>query len=60
VSDGTTKAPIWVGMVAGSLLGGWIPTLFGAGAISVSAVIGSVVGGLAGIYLGYQVMKRYF
>jgi outer membrane lipoprotein SlyB len=54
------KTPIWIGMIAGSFLGGWIVTLFGAGSISFASIMGSVVGGIGGIYLGYQVSRRFF
>jgi uncharacterized membrane protein YeaQ/YmgE (transglycosylase-associated protein family) len=47
-------------MIAGSLLGGWVPTLFGAGAISMASFVGSLVGAAAGIYGGYQVARRFF
>jgi uncharacterized membrane protein YeaQ/YmgE (transglycosylase-associated protein family) len=48
------KRTIMFGMVIGSTLGSWIPTLWGAGWFSLSSVLGSVVGGLAGIWLGYR------
>jgi len=54
------RTPIWIGMILGSFLGGLIPTLFGAGSISIASVVGSVVGGFAGIYLGYKISRRYF
>ncbi len=55
-----SKKPIWIGMVAGSLFGGWVVTLFGAGTISIASIIGSVVGGIGGIYAGYQISRRFF
>ncbi len=54
------KAPIWIGMFVCSSLGGWIPILFGAGTISIASIVGSIVGGIGGIYLGYQVSRRFF
>jgi len=46
------RAFIWWGMILGSCVGGWVPTAFGADAISFAALGGSVVGGLGGIWLG--------
>ncbi len=43
---------IWIGVLVGSAVGGWIPTLWGAGAFSFTGIIGSTIGGLLGIYLG--------
>lgn len=43
---------IWIGVLVGSTLGGWIPTLWGAGAFSFTGIIGSTIGGLLGIYVG--------
>ena len=60
MSGGVSRAPIWVGMIVGSLAGGWLPTLFGADAISFASVIGSTIGGIGGIVLGYVVSRRYF
>ena len=42
---------IWIGVLVGSVIGGWIPTLWGAGALSFTGIIGSTIGGLLGIYL---------
>ncbi len=54
------KTPIYVGMLVGSLLGGWLPVLFGADAISFASIVGSVVGGLGGIVLAITIIRRYF
>ncbi len=48
------KTMIMFGMVAGSLIGGYAPTLFGAGAISAGTLIGSMVGALLGIYVAFR------
>jgi uncharacterized membrane protein YeaQ/YmgE (transglycosylase-associated protein family) len=52
---GPTKLPIWVGMLIGSILGGYIPTLWGADIFSLTSLAGSVVGGLLGIWVGYKI-----
>ena len=48
------KTLIWLGVFIGSALGGWIPTLLGADLLSLWGVLGSVVGGLAGIWAGMR------
>jgi outer membrane lipoprotein SlyB len=60
MAGGFQRAPIWVGMVVGSVLGGWVPTVVGADAVSFASVVGGTVGGIAGIVLGWMVSKRYF
>ncbi|MES2315536.1 MAG: hypothetical protein V4486_02245 [Patescibacteria group bacterium] len=49
-----SKSLIWLFMGIGSTLGSYIPTLWGAGFLSMSSVILSAVGGIAGIWLGYK------
>lgn len=48
------KTMIMIGMVIGSLAGGYVPTLFGAHGFSFSALLGSTVGGLVGIFLAFR------
>jgi hypothetical protein len=43
-----------LGMVIGSSVGSFVPTLFGAGLFSFSSIIGSFVGGILGIYLAFK------
>jgi hypothetical protein len=45
---------IWIGVFVGSAVGGYVPALWGAGMLSFSSVIGSAIGGVAGIWLGYR------
>jgi len=45
---------IWILLTIGSLIGSYLPTLWGAGFLSISSVILSAVGGFAGIYLGFK------
>ncbi len=51
------KRLIMMGMIIGSTIGSWLPTVWGAGWLSLSSVLGSVVGGLAGIWLGYRLSR---
>ena len=45
---------IWIGLFVGSAVGGYVPALWGAGMLSFSSVIGSAIGGVTGIWLGYR------
>ena len=45
---------IWLGLFVGSTVGGYVPTLWGAGMLSFSTLIGSFAGGILGIWLGYR------
>ena len=47
------KKFIMIGMVIGSVAGGYAPMLLGADSISVS-LIGSAIGGLLGIWGAYK------
>lgn len=46
-----------VGMVVGSTLGGYIPSLWGAEFLSFWGIITSAIGGFAGIYIGYKLSQ---
>ena len=48
------KSLIWIFMTIGSVIGSYIPVLWGSGFLSFSSVILSAVGGIAGIWLGYK------
>jgi hypothetical protein len=48
------KSLIWIAMSAGSVVGGYLPVLWGGELISISSVILSAVGGAVGIWLGYR------
>ncbi len=47
------KPLIYLLMTIGTLVGGYIPNIWGADLFSVSSVILGAVGGFAGIWLGY-------
>jgi hypothetical protein len=40
---------IWLGMFVGSTVGGYAPMFFGADMLSMWSIVGSFVGGIAGI-----------
>ena len=48
------KRLIWIGLFVGSTAGGYVPTLFGVGLLSLWSVVGSTVGGAAGVFAGYK------
>ena len=51
------KTLVWLGVFLGSSLGGWLPTLLGADWLSLWGILGSVVGGLAGIWAGSRLAR---
>ena len=54
-----TKTFIWVGMMVGGGIGGYLPVLFGFSSFSFASVILSTVGGLIGIWLGFKISKMF-
>jgi hypothetical protein len=49
------KKIIWIGMTVGSTIGGFIPSLWHAGMFSMWSIVLSTIGGIAGIWAGYQI-----
>jgi hypothetical protein len=47
------KKLIMLGMVAGSIAGGYMPALFGLDGLMAS-LFGSLIGGMIGILIGYK------
>jgi len=55
------KLAIGIGVTVGSILGGWLGSLIDGGSMfGLWGIIGSTVGGLAGIYVGYKLAQYYF
>lgn len=52
-----SKTTIWIGMFVGSTVGGFIPTLWGAGILSFSSVIWGTIGGFVGIWGGFKLTQ---
>lgn len=53
------KTLVMIGMVVGSLIGGYVPVLFGADFLSFSSIIGNAVGGLVGIWIAYKFTQGF-
>ncbi len=47
-----TKKFVWIGMIAGSALGNYIPLLWGGSSLSFTSIILGMVGGILGIWGG--------
>ncbi len=50
----TSKFWIMIGLTVGSLLGSYLPTMFGTSSFSGAAIVGSFIGGIFGIWAGYK------
>lgn len=50
-----TKSLVTLFMFIGSLLGGYLPVLFGVNALSFTSVITSAIGGIIGVWIGYRI-----
>lgn len=48
------KSLVWIGFSLGSFVGGYVPTLWDADMISFAGLLGSFIGGIAGIWGGYK------
>jgi uncharacterized membrane protein YeaQ/YmgE (transglycosylase-associated protein family) len=48
------RRTIWLGLFVGSTVGGYIPTLWGAGLFSFSSIFFSAAGALFGIWIAFR------
>jgi len=48
------QARIWLGILVGSTIGGFVPSLWGADLFSYSAVLPFGVGAFVGLWVGYK------
>jgi hypothetical protein len=51
------KSLIWIGMFVGSAVGGLVPLLWGGSSVSLSSIVFSTVGGVAGVYGGFKLSR---
>jgi uncharacterized membrane protein YeaQ/YmgE (transglycosylase-associated protein family) len=49
------KSVIMLGMVVGSIGGGYCAGLFGASGFSMAYLLGSFIGAIVGIWVGYKI-----
>ena len=52
-----TKKLIWAGALVGSVLGGCVPGLWHASVMSMSGLVFSTLGALAGIWLAWRLTR---
>lgn len=50
----SSKSIVMLGMIVGSIIGGYFPVLFGASFLSLWSLFGSAIGGLLGIWITYK------
>jgi outer membrane lipoprotein SlyB len=49
------KRVLWLCLAAGSALGGLLPEAWGASAFGVASLLGSVAGGVAGVWVAVRI-----
>jgi uncharacterized membrane protein YeaQ/YmgE (transglycosylase-associated protein family) len=52
------KGPTYAGGFVGSLLGSFVPSLWGAGQLTMSSIVFFMVGGFVGIWVAYRLFAR--
>lgn len=50
-----TKSLVTFGAFIGSIIGGYLPVLFGVSAFSITSLLSSSVGAIIGIWIGYKI-----
>ena len=51
------RSVIGLCMFAGSLIGGYVPEIWGAGSFSVSSLLFGAIGGIAGVWFGARISE---
>jgi uncharacterized membrane protein YeaQ/YmgE (transglycosylase-associated protein family) len=54
VKEAAMRPRIWLGVVVGSSIGGFIPELWGADLFSYPSVLLSGIGAFVGLWIGYK------
>jgi hypothetical protein len=49
------KKVLWMCMAVGSTIGGYIPTYFGQSSFGLMSILGSLVGGVAGVFAAQRI-----
>ena len=50
----SSKGLVMLGLTVGSIIGGYLPLLFGISAFSVFSIVTTAIGGMLGIYIAYK------
>lgn len=48
---------VMLGMFVGSIIGGYIPVIFGASLLSFSSIIGNTAGGIFGVWVAFNLTQ---
>jgi len=48
------QSRIWIGILIGSTIGGFVPALWGADLLSFSGVLFSGIGAIVGLFISYK------
>jgi len=52
-----SKAVMYIIITITTVIGGWVPTLWGASMLDVTSIFGSVVGGFVGIFVYWKLRQ---
>jgi hypothetical protein len=52
-----SKRLIYLGMFIGGLIGGYIPSLCGAGGLTFSSILGNAIGAMVGIWAMFKLTR---
>jgi hypothetical protein len=53
----SAKKIIWIFMFVGGIIGGYVPTLWGASTFSMSTLFFNAAGAIAGVWLGFKITR---
>ena len=48
------KGPTYIGGFVGSLVGSFVPSIWGAGQMSMSSILFFMIGGIFGVWVAYR------
>lgn len=52
-------ALVMLGMIIGSIIGGYIPVFFGVGLLSLWSIIFNAIGGVVGIWIAFKLTEGF-
>ena len=53
------KFLVLLGMTVGSVIGGYVPVLFGVELLSFTSIICNAIGGIVGIWIAYKLTSGF-